>query len=692
MAKAFSELELLLQFPYKIDQKATLVDVGGHVGSVSKKFAQKGWRVIAFEPEPNNRKELENNLQDFKEITIIPKAVSNEADQLVKFYVSSEHWGIHSLKPFHPTHKPQLVVETVRLDTTLKNLGVTEVNFLKVDVEGADFLVLQGFDFNRMKPELVMCEFADDRSKPNFGCTHHDIAHYMSKLEYTVFVAEWAAIKEYGRKGKKTEPHQFLQCCRYPLDHEPAWGNLIFVLNKVLDKFEDVLFSYLVNLGDSNSQEKNYDESIKFYVNSLAIKKNSASLLHKIGDTFFRKGDIEKASDYYNSALQIDANMPWPYRGLGQVLESQGNYDEAAIAYSKAIQIKPDYETAKTLLIGIQGKPILLNSNHRILAYKDKHKGKRCVIIGNGPSLNKMDLSFLKHEICFGMNRIYLGFEKWGFSPSYYVTVNRLVIEQSAEHILNIPCPKFISNKGIPYLPDREDIIFIHTFPYKGQPFSTNPEEGFNEGSTVTYVALQLAYYMGFETVILIGVDHNFVTQGQPHKEVISQGDDPNHFHPDYFGKGTRWHLPDLETSENHYKIADAHFKANNRQIIDATLDGHCQVFTKKHYKEVFNEYFTIQNLQEKSNEVCTSQDYNYSSYVQLAWSMYEKNDLASMSIFLGKSLDYTPYLPVETILNWVQQFEYLAQKSDKQFDINYLSDSYEWEKLINKVLLTTST
>lgn len=231
---------------------------------------------------------------------------------------------------------------------------------------------------------------------------------------------------------------------------------------------------------------------------------------------------------------------------------------------------------------------VLKDSNQRLLAFKDKHKGQRCVIIGNGPSLNQMDLSFLKNEICFGLNKIYLGFEKWGFIPTYYVSVNRLVIEQNAEEILNIPCPKFLSNRGIPYLLPQDDIFFIKTNPPPDIAFSPDPTQGLNEGSTVTYIAMQLAYYMGFETVILIGVDHHFVTQGQPHKEVISPGDDPNHFHPDYFGKGIKWHLPDLATSEHHYKIAHNYFKVNNRQIIDATLDGYCQVFPKQDYRELF--------------------------------------------------------------------------------------------------------
>lgn len=219
---------------------------------------------------------------------------------------------------------------------------------------------------------------------------------------------------------------------------------------------------------------------------------------------------------------------------------------------------------------------------------KDKHRGERCVIIGNGSSLNHMDLSFLKREFCFGLNKIYLGFEKWDFTPTYYVAVNSLVIEQSVEQIYNIPCTKFISDRGIPYLQPRKDIIFIETSAYNDKEFSTDPTMGLREGNTVTYVALQLAYYMGFKTVILIGVDHSFIIDGLPHQEVIAEGEDPNHFHPNYFGKGQKWNLPDLAGSEKYYKIAYAHFWLDNRQIIDATLNGKCPVFPKMDYRDLF--------------------------------------------------------------------------------------------------------
>jgi glycosyltransferase involved in cell wall biosynthesis len=229
----------------------------------------------------------------------------------------------------------------------------------------------------------------------------------------------------------------------------------------------------------------------------------------------------------------------------------------------------------------------VLNASNEILSrYKDKHRGQRCVIIGNGPSLNKMDLSFLKNEITFGMNRIYLLFDKWDFRPTYYVSVNPLVIEQSAEQICKIESPKFLGIKSLPYIRDHRDIIFLQSV--RKQFFSKDPRNALCEGHTVTYVAMQLAYFMGFSEVILIGVDHHFKSQGPANQEVVSEGNDENHFHPHYFGKGVRWNLPDLEKSEVAYRLAKQAFEADGRRIMDATVNGRLNIFPKADYKQIF--------------------------------------------------------------------------------------------------------
>ncbi|MHC4206509.1 MAG: glycosyltransferase, partial [Planctomycetota bacterium] len=230
---------------------------------------------------------------------------------------------------------------------------------------------------------------------------------------------------------------------------------------------------------------------------------------------------------------------------------------------------------------------VLAGSYAKLAQYKDKHRGQRCIIIGNGPSLNKMDLSFLKNEITFGMNRIYLLFDKWDFRPTYYVSVNPLVIEQSAEQICKIPSPKFLGLNGLPYIRNHQDTIFLQSIPRPS--FSNDPRNGLWEGHTVTYVAMQLAYFMGFSEVILIGVDHYFKSQGPANKEVISDRDDQNHFHPHYFGKGVRWNLPDLAKSEVAYNLAKQTFEADDRRIVDATVDGHLTIFPKADYKQVFS-------------------------------------------------------------------------------------------------------
>lgn len=216
-------------------------------------------------------------------------------------------------------------------------------------------------------------------------------------------------------------------------------------------------------------------------------------------------------------------------------------------------------------------------------ALKDKHRGERCFIIGNGPSLKTMDLRPLTHEFTFGLNRIYLLAETMDFAPTFHVTINQLVIEQCIDDLLAVPSMKFMSWKARRYIGADAPVALLRSMP--GLNFSTDAAWGVWEGATVTYVAMQLAYYMGFQKVILVGVDHNFHTKGPPHKVVVSEGPDPNHFAPNYFGKHFRWQLPDLPTSEKAYTLAREAFEADGRLIVDATVGGMLDVFPKVAYE-----------------------------------------------------------------------------------------------------------
>jgi hypothetical protein len=225
---------------------------------------------------------------------------------------------------------------------------------------------------------------------------------------------------------------------------------------------------------------------------------------------------------------------------------------------------------------------------NRFELVKNRHNGQSCVLVANGPSLNKMNLSFLKQQTCIGLNKIYLGFNKFGFYPRYYVCVNPTVLAQSGDEISRLNCVKFIGNRGGNALKEDALTYSINT----RQPparFCRDISQGVREGGTVTYAALQIAYYLGFKRVVIIGMDHNFSYDGQPNESRIMQGADSNHFIDNYFGFGQSWDNPDLAKSEESYQIARDVFESEGREILDATVGGKCTVFNKVEYRDVFN-------------------------------------------------------------------------------------------------------
>ena len=229
-------------------------------------------------------------------------------------------------------------------------------------------------------------------------------------------------------------------------------------------------------------------------------------------------------------------------------------------------------------------------------AYKNVGCGKRCFIMGNGPSLNKVDPLLLQQEVTFGVNAIYLAQDRLGFLPTYYVVEDRLVVADRGAEIARMRGPtKFYSpiyNAQIPPDPQTVNLRVLYDYTqYADFPcFSRDAAQGVWCGGTVTYLCLQLAYYMGFDPVYLVGIDHNYVKPS----DVVTQGnvwtstsDDPNHFHPDYFGKGKKWHDPLVERMELSYRRARAEFEAVGRNVFNATVGGKLEVFERRALAEI---------------------------------------------------------------------------------------------------------
>lgn len=219
------------------------------------------------------------------------------------------------------------------------------------------------------------------------------------------------------------------------------------------------------------------------------------------------------------------------------------------------------------------------SSRSKLKKWKGKHKGEKAVILCNGPSLNKVDLSSLKGVFTFGLNKINLLFNKSDFRPSVIVAVNSLVIEQNKDFYNCTDIPLFLDSESRQHINFRDNITFLKVS--HQQKFACDVSMSLWQGGTVTFVAMQLAFHMGFQEVALVGCDHYFNSRGSRNQLAISAGKDDSHFDPNYFANGMKWHLPDIGTSEYGYYLADDMFRAHSRQIYNATEGGHLDIFER---------------------------------------------------------------------------------------------------------------
>ncbi len=234
----------------------------------------------------------------------------------------------------------------------------------------------------------------------------------------------------------------------------------------------------------------------------------------------------------------------------------------------------------------------------RLKELKGVHKYRdRCFIIGNGPSLKKIDFHLFKNEITFAVNAIFLLFEKTGFKPTYYVVTDHLVCEDRVQVINKLDgMVKFtLIDRANFILRNCNTIYLKQEIPTQYPQLSEDVSECIYGGYTVTYVNLQLAFHMGFRKAYLVGMDHNYLQspddkyfQRSGRTEIISTRMDPNHFHPDYFGLGKGWHVPDLIKMEMAYEKSKEVFENNGRKIFNATAGGKLETFERVKFGNLF--------------------------------------------------------------------------------------------------------
>ena len=211
---------------------------------------------------------------------------------------------------------------------------------------------------------------------------------------------------------------------------------------------------------------------------------------------------------------------------------------------------------------------------------------KPVLIVGNGPSLNKTPLDKVNNSfVSIGMNKINLIYDKSSWRPDIITCVNGFVINQNKEYFnktnrtLILPVRAFYLG-----VRPRNNVLFVNL---KDQnKIEKNIEKVLSTGCTVTFTALQIAAYLNPKSVNIVGVDHSFVVQKGPLVQKF-KGDDMNHFSKDYF-KNQYWGLPDLDGSEELYKISKDYFNSIEVPITDFTVNGKLNIFNKGEVKSLY--------------------------------------------------------------------------------------------------------
>lgn len=219
--------------------------------------------------------------------------------------------------------------------------------------------------------------------------------------------------------------------------------------------------------------------------------------------------------------------------------------------------------------------------------FKGIHKDKKCFIVATGPSLRIEDLETLNRNkcICFGVNRIYLSFDETEWRPDYYVATDDKIIKEYKDDIkkCNVGI-KFIGDQVREFWQETDEAIYkLHEHMLEYFPeipkFSANIVNGIYTGRTVVYACLQIACYMGFKEIYLLGTDHNYHNK---------QSDVANHFHKDYYKGAIRPNNYFKEKAELGFVAAKKYADENDIKIYNATRGGKLEVFERVDFDLLF--------------------------------------------------------------------------------------------------------
>ena len=209
-----------------------------------------------------------------------------------------------------------------------------------------------------------------------------------------------------------------------------------------------------------------------------------------------------------------------------------------------------------------------------------------CIVVCNGPSLNDVPLEFLRSRPTFGCNRITLLQSE--FIPTFYSCIGANQLDTPERRDTIYPILDKVEYAFINRLLINEFAHYDNVYSIIGWPRSTHgansdrtkyshdPLVWVGIGFTMTYIALQIADYVGFTTALMVGLDHKY-----------DMTSDRKHFYRDgevpLFEVAPGPHGPAKwqQGCDHVFAHALVAWKAKGKKIYNLTPDSACDVFRK---------------------------------------------------------------------------------------------------------------
>jgi len=228
-------------------------------------------------------------------------------------------------------------------------------------------------------------------------------------------------------------------------------------------------------------------------------------------------------------------------------------------------------------LVGIYGK----YDYSKLKKLKDTHKGDRCFIVGTGPSLKMEDLEKIKGEYSFSVNSIVLSFPDTTWRPTYYAIQDNDGYKKLKDAIKEAKMPFIfngVSKKKLTPEMDVDNIPFPVNLLDHGKKnpehitkFSNNAFKVVYDGHSITYSAMELAVYMGFTEIVLLGVDCDY-SKAVNHIKAYSVQEDVNAAY----------------LMRESYKVARRYADEHGIRILNATRNAKLDVFDRVLLEDIF--------------------------------------------------------------------------------------------------------